>query len=80
MVFLLSKRAAKKFNSIAKIEHKLHPWIAFFIIPVFALANAGVTIADLDILSALLSPVSLGIILGLFIGKQMGILHFHFWL
>ena len=60
------------------LENALHPWVAFFIIPIFALANAGVTIADLDILSALVSPVSLGIILGLFIGKQMGIFAFSF--
>jgi NhaA family Na+:H+ antiporter len=63
---------------LQRFEHGLHPWVAFFIIPVFALANAGVTLAGLDILSALFSPVSLGIIIGLFIGKQFGIFAFSF--
>ncbi len=63
---------------LQRFEHNLHPWVAFFIIPVFALANAGVTLAGLDILGALFSPVSLGIIVGLFIGKQLGIFAFSF--
>lgn len=63
---------------LQRFEHGLHPYVAFFIIPVFALANAGVTLAGLDILGALLSPVSLGIIVGLFIGKQFGIFAFSF--
>lgn len=63
---------------LQRFEHGLHPWVAFFIIPVFALANAGVTLAGLDILGALLSPISLGIIVGLFIGKQLGIFGFSY--
>lgn len=63
---------------LQRFEHGLHPYVAFFIIPVFALANAGVTLAGLDILGALLSPISLGIIVGLFIGKQFGIFAFSF--
>ena len=63
---------------LQRFEHGLHPLVAFFIIPVFALANAGVTLAGLDILGALLSPISLGIIVGLFIGKQFGIFAFSF--
>ena len=77
-VMAIEESCEKVLTPLQRFEHNLHPWIAFFIIPVFALANAGVTIADLDILSALLSPVSLGIILGLFIGKQMGIFAFSF--
>lgn len=63
---------------LQRFEHGLHPYVAFFIIPVFALANAGVTLAGLDILGALLSPISLGIIVGLFIGKQFGIFAFSY--
>jgi len=63
---------------LQRFEHGLHPYVAFFIIPVFALANAGVTLAGMDILAALFSPVSLGIIVGLFIGKQLGIFAFSF--
>ena len=63
---------------LQRFEHNLHPWVAFFIIPVFALANAGVTLAGLDILDALFSPISLGIIVGLFVGKQLGIFAFSY--
>jgi NhaA family Na+:H+ antiporter len=77
-VMAIEESCEKVLTPLQRFEHQLHPWVAFFIIPVFALANAGVTVADLDILSALLSPVSLGIILGLFIGKQMGIFAFSF--
>lgn len=56
---------------LQRMEHALVPWTSFFIIPLFALANAGVRLeADL---SALLHPVSLGIVAGLLIGKQVGI-------
>jgi NhaA family Na+:H+ antiporter len=68
----------KVLTPLQRFEHGLHPWVAFFIIPVFALANAGVTLAGLDVLAALFSPVSLGIIVGLFIGKQLGIFGFSF--
>lgn len=68
----------KILTPLQRFEHKLHPWVAFFIIPLFALANAGVTLSGLDILDSILSPVSLGIITGLFIGKQVGIFTFSF--
>jgi NhaA family Na+:H+ antiporter len=60
---------------LLRLEHALHPWVAFFIMPVFALANAGVSIGG-DVAGVLGSPVALGIILGLFLGKQIGILAF----
>ncbi|WP_118132653.1 Na+/H+ antiporter NhaA [Oceanicella sp. SM1341] len=53
-------------------EHGLHPWSSFFIMPLFAFANAGVALGELQI-SDLLQPVPLGIALGLFIGKQVGV-------
>jgi NhaA family Na+:H+ antiporter len=55
------------------LEHTLHPVQVWIILPLFALANAGVVI-DSNILSALANPVSLGIILGLAVGKPLGIL------
>lgn len=55
-----------------RLEHRLQPWVAFAIMPIFALANAGVRIAG-DVGSALLDPIALGVILGLVIGKQLGV-------
>ncbi len=52
--------------------HTLHPWVAFMIMPVFAFANAGVSLQGVQF-SNLGDPVTLGIILGLFLGKQIGI-------
>lgn len=59
-------------SPLETLEHALHPWVAFAIMPVFAFANAGVSLAGLT-LDKLLAPVPLGIALGLFIGKQLGV-------
>jgi NhaA family Na+:H+ antiporter len=56
-----------------RIEHSIHPWIAYGVLPVFALANAGVTITGLS-MRDLLHPIPLGIVAGLFFGKQVGIM------
>ncbi|HKJ00718.1 MAG TPA: Na+/H+ antiporter NhaA [bacterium] len=55
------------------LEHALHPWVAFGILPLFALANAGVPLAGFS-LERLLAPLPLGIALGLLVGKQAGVL------
>jgi len=68
----------KILTPLQRFEHGLHPWVSFFIMPVFALANAGVTIGA-GITSALTNPVSLGIILGLFLGKQIGVFSFSYF-
>ncbi|MHB0980234.1 MAG: Na+/H+ antiporter NhaA [Thermoleophilia bacterium] len=60
---------------LIRLEHSLQPWVAFFIMPVFALANAGVTLGG-DLAGQLRHPLSLGIIFGLVAGKQIGILSF----
>lgn len=65
----------KILTPLQRFEHLLHPWVAFFIMPVFALANAGVTIGS-GFADALTNPISIGIILGLFLGKQFGIFGF----
>ncbi|GMU95239.1 Na+/H+ antiporter NhaA [Ignavibacterium album] len=67
----------KILTPLQRFENMLHPWVAFFIMPVFALANAGVTIGS-GFTDALTNPISTGIILGLFFGKQLGIFGFSF--
>ncbi len=62
-------------NLLEHMEHDLHPWVAFMVVPIFAFANAGVGLLDVE-LSALLAPLPLGIALGLIIGKQLGIVGF----
>jgi NhaA family Na+:H+ antiporter len=57
------------------IEHALHPWVAFGIMPLFALANAGIVI-NADFFSSVINPVSIGVAAGLIIGKFIGILLF----
>jgi NhaA family Na+:H+ antiporter len=57
---------------LQNIEHALHPWVSFFIMPVFALANAGVAL-DADVFRELLTPISLGVFFGLVVGKQIGV-------
>jgi NhaA family Na+:H+ antiporter len=57
---------------LQNIEHALHPWVSFFIMPVFALANAGVAM-DAEVFRELLTPVSLGVFVGLVVGKQIGV-------
>src|SRR5690606_21078991 len=54
------------------LEHALHPWVNFLIIPVFGFANAGISFAGMNI-AAVIEPVPLGVALGLFAGKQLGV-------
>lgn len=62
-------------SPLHKLEHTLHPWVAFMILPLFAFANAGVTVSPE---SATLSPVVLGAALGLILGKPIGVFLFSF--
>ena len=65
------------FSLLIKIEHAISPYVAFFIMPLFAFANAGVSLDGLTF-SSLLEPVPLGIMLGLFFGKQIGVFIFSY--
>ena len=60
---------------LQRLEHKMHPLVAFFIMPVFALANAGIELKA-EILEYFTSPVTLGIMAGLIFGKFIGIVFF----
>jgi Na+:H+ antiporter, NhaA family len=57
-------------STLHRMEHALHPWVAFLIVPVFGFANAGVALSGG---TSVLAPLSLAIALGLFIGKQIGV-------
>lgn len=61
-----------EYSPLLYLEKKLHPWVAYGILPIFCFANAGVSFAGMPI-DELFSSVPLGIILGLFLGKQLGI-------
>jgi NhaA family Na+:H+ antiporter len=68
----LNHAAYKLEPPLHELEHALHPWVVFAIMPIFALANAGVPLGG-GIGEALTSPVAIGIVAGLLIGKQLGI-------
>ncbi|MCB0309795.1 MAG: Na+/H+ antiporter NhaA [Bdellovibrionales bacterium] len=67
------KRDSETSSPLTRLEHELRPAIAFFILPLFAFANSGVSLDHLS-LASVLHPVPLGIALGLFFGNQIGIM------
>jgi len=67
----------KDFSLLIKVEHAISPYVAFGIMPIFAFANAGVSLEGLSF-STLLNKVPLGIVLGLFVGKQLGVFVFSY--
>jgi NhaA family Na+:H+ antiporter len=69
----LAKGGPQGTSLLERLEEQLHPWIALAILPLFAFANAGVSLAGVT-LAKLLAPVPLGIVAGLVIGKPLGIL------
>ena len=71
------KKSEKDFSLLLKLEHILSPYVAFGIMPLFALANAGVSLNGFSI-DTLMYPVPLGIMCGLFFGKQIGVFLFSF--
>jgi len=71
------RRNEKDYSLLLKLEHLLSPYVAFGIMPLFALANAGVVLKGMSF-SSLLAPVPLGILCGLFFGKQIGVFLFSF--
>jgi NhaA family Na+:H+ antiporter len=75
MAIPLRTREKTGYSPLPHLEHMLHPWVAFLIMPLFGFANAGVTVIGMQA-SQLLGPIPLGIAAGLFIGKQIGIFAF----
>lgn len=76
MIPLYSKdKNGKRFSMAHNMEHNLHYWVAFFILPLFAFVNAGVDLRGISV-EEMAGPVPLGIMAGLFIGKQVGVFGF----
>ncbi len=71
------RKKEKDFSLLIKVEHAISPYVAFGIMPLFAFANAGVSLEGLS-LSSLLDKVPLGILMGLFLGKQLGVFLFSY--
>lgn len=66
-------RAKESVSVVEWLEHHLHPWTSFLIVPVFALANSGIQVSSDALADAVNSPVTWGVFFGLFIGKPLGI-------
>ena len=71
------RKKENDFSLLIKVEHAISPYVAFGIMPLFAVANAGVSFEGLS-LSSLFDKVPLGIVLGLFVGKQLGVFLFSY--
>ncbi len=71
------RKNERDFSLLIKIEHAISPYVAFGIMPLFAFSNAGVSLEGLTF-SSLLDKVPLGIVLGLFVGKQLGVFIFSY--
>jgi len=72
---LRTRRVEERRSPLRHLEHTLHPWIAFFVIPLFVFCNAGIPFGDTTFQS-LTAPLPLAIMMGLFFGKQIGIFCF----
>jgi len=68
----IKKYSARAETPLQRLEHGMHPLVAFVVMPVFALANAGIELSG-DVLSSIGNPVTIGIFLGLVVGKFIGI-------
>jgi len=79
LAFMIPLKSVDKegviFSISKELEHDLHYWVAFMILPLFAFVNAGVDVKGISI-EEMITPVPIGIILGLFIGKQVGVFGF----
>ena len=72
-VLELANITRESVSPLTRLEEGLHPWTSFMIVPLFALANAGVRFVGIDIGAALKDPITIGVALGLVLGKIVGI-------
>jgi len=75
MIPLDAREDGDSYPLAEKLEHDLHPWVSFMILPLFAFVNAGIDLRGLSLVQ-LAAPVPMGIMLGLFVGKQAGVFLF----
>ena len=67
-----------RISPLKKLEHQLHPWVSFVILPIFAFFNAGIPLKDLS-LDSISHPIASGVAIGLFFGKQLGVMLFSYF-
>lgn len=72
----LADVARESISPLSRLQHLLHNWSAFVIVPIFALANAGVSLAGIDLIDSITSRVALGVAIGLVAGKAIGVTAF----
>ncbi len=77
-VYKLNKFTHESISPLDRLIHTLHPWVSFFIMPIFALVNAGVRIEGITFGALFANSISLGVIFGLFIGKPLGVALFSY--
>lgn len=71
--FPADKKGEETYSPLDELLHYTHPWVSFAIMPIFAFANAGINLTGVDIVAVLASPITLGIIFGLLVGKPVGV-------
>jgi NhaA family Na+:H+ antiporter len=69
----ISALARASISVVERLEHVLHPWTSYVVVPIFALANAGITFGEDVVAAALGSPITAGVVIGLVVGKLCGV-------
>lgn len=77
-VYKIRHFSHESISPLDRLIHSLHPWVSFFIMPIFAFVNAGVRIEGISLEDFVQNEIALGVILGLFAGKPLGVLLFSF--
>lgn len=68
----MSTQRGGRQSPLHTLEHELNPWVSYIVVPLFGFANAGVSLSGLG-LSSIISPIPVGVAMGLFLGKQLGV-------
>ena len=74
LAFTIPTSTEPEESPLQRIEQKLHPWVVYLIMPLFAFANAGVDLSAQALIEAVEQPITLGIAIGLVLGKQLGVM------